>query len=529
LTGARPPGARLASCIGLVLATVTIGMVGCRQSAGPPAPTFAALFPAITGDLMTSSSPSLTDLDEDGIADIVFGTGVDRTRPTGRAMQFSGEPAISGEVVAVSGKTNRILWKVANPRDAFTTPRFARLNRDTVPDVIMGGREGVLSAYDGKTGVLLWRRFGEDVVRTPFPYYFLTPALIGDVNGDGVTDLVDAYGGNDTRLPKDPRDPGYLMVISGIDGLALRVVMVPDSAETYASPVVYGRRDGTDWVVFGTGGETHGGAEYRAPVASLLDGTFPLRVERLAPPGRKGVIAPPTIVELTGDDEPDLVVSTFDGRLMAIDGASGRPIWQHADTTEETYHSAAVVRLDAQRLGLFVSRGIGAFPKYVGTVHRLYDAADGRVLYEYRDPNYPGGAPLAIDLTGDGVDEPVFFSVRFPAAQGGRIHVLHVSTRTLRTHDVATNLWSTPAIADPRGSGRLEMIATSWLASAEGGTRERPGLQWQLLRLDLSAPAPRAPTWAGYMGTYTDGRYRPESAPRFTKRRTRQRPNRSRP
>ena len=489
-------------------------LIGCRRAENPPNPSFADLFPPVTDSLMmTESSPAFADLDGDGVPDIVFGTGVDRTRPVGRRLQFTGEPAVSGEVVAVSGASNRVLWKVPNPRDAFTTPRFASLNGDRTPDVVMGGREGVLTAYDGTNGKVLWRLVGEDVVETSFPYYFLTPASIGDVNGDAVVDFVDTYGGNDTRMPNEARDAGYVVVVSGADGKVLKVNAVPDSAETYASPVVYRRRDGTSWMIFGTGGETKPGAEYRVPVSSLLDGTFAARVERLVPKGSKGVIAPPTLVDLNGDRELDVVVSTFDGRLVALDGATGKTLWQHDTPTEETYHSAAVVRLGGDKLGLFVSRGIGAFPRYVGTVHRLYDASNGQQIYEYRDPNFPGGAPLAVDLTGDDMDEPIFFSIRFPAAQGARIHVLHVPTRRLITHDVTSNLWSTPAVADVRGTGQLELVALSWLQGARGdGSMARPDYQWSLLRLDLAAKTPSSRTWAGYMGTEADGQYHPPAA-----------------
>jgi hypothetical protein len=518
----------------LMLAATALLLAGCDRSGRAAPPSFGLVFPPIEGDLMTTSSPSLADLSGDGVPDIVFGTGVDRVvpAPSGGRMLDS-EPDVSGYVVAVSGKSNEILWQVPNPRDAFTTPRFARLNGDDVPDVVMGGREGVLSAFSGVDGALLWRVTGDAVAKTSFPLNFFTPAAIDDANGDGVSDLLVTYGGDDSALPRDPRGPGYLAVISGADGKVLAAGKTPDGAETYSSPVVYRRPDRTQWVVFGTGGETLGGAAYRAPVASLLDGTFATRAERLVEPGKKGVIAPATLADLTGDGELDIIVSTFGGRLVAVDGASGKALWQNAGEGEETYQPAAVVRIAPDgRLGLFVSRGIGAFPKYVGSVHRLLSADDGRVIYEHRDALYPGGAPLAIDLDADGVDEPIFFTVRFPTGHGGRIYILDVASDSVIAHDVPTNLWTTPVIADPRGKGTLELIGLAWSlrtdarspagASSPGGfdVLGDPGsgaptwrdLRWQLLRLNLGGRTPDSRSWAAYMGTAADGQYTPRAA-----------------
>src|SRR5690606_11930485 len=130
-------------------------------------------------------------------------------------------PEIAGYVVAVSGATNETLWNVPNPHDAYTTPRFLEVNGDGVPDVIMGGREGTLTAFDGRDGAVLWRVSGRSIAETTFPYNFLTPAIVRDANGDGTPDLVVLYGGDDTMPPDTPRSNGYVTMISGADGAIL--------------------------------------------------------------------------------------------------------------------------------------------------------------------------------------------------------------------------------------------------------------------------------------------------------------------
>jgi outer membrane protein assembly factor BamB len=498
---------------------IAVTFAACADAGAPPSPSFKLIFPPVTGTLMTSSSPDLIDLSGDGVPDIVFGTGVDRIAPGQERYGLRPDPEISGYTVAVSGATNEILWNVPNPRDAFTTPRFLDVNRDGLADVIMGGREGNLTAFDGTNGAVLWRTTGEKVAQTDVPYNFFTPALIRDTNNDGVRDLAVGYGGDDTRPPNTPRTSGYLAIISGIDGQVLAVHQTPDGAETYCSGVVYDRADGSEWLVFGTGGETHGGSAYRAPVASLLDHTFAERVERLIEPGSKGVIAPAVVAELTGDDEPDIVISAFDGRLIAIDGGTATKLWEQRSDGEETYHPAAVLRMSPDgTLGFFISRGRGVFPKYAGSTHRLLNAADGRVLLEYDNEDSPAGAPLAVDLTGDAIDEPVFFSTRFPGGQSSRVHILHLVSGKLITYDLPTILATTPVIADVRGTGTLEMIGLAWqihgdsTAAADSQVVPWQVMRWQLIRLDLSAPAPAFRSWAAYMGTTTDGHFRPQRA-----------------
>ena len=491
---------------------VTMAVLGCRDAKQAIQPSFDAVFPPITGNLMTISSPTLHDLNGDGVSDIVFGSGYERVQIRNGEFVFTPEPEVSGYVIAVSGATNEILWQVPNPRYAFTSPRFSDLNRDGTADVIMGGREGAFSAFNGKDGALLWRVSPEAVARSSFPYNFFTPAFIRDANGDGVQDFIAVYGGDDLKKPKEPRGPSFVTVVSGADGAVLHVYAAPDSGEIYSSPVVYERADGTEWLLFGTGGESLGGAAYRVPVTALLDGSFKSKAERLVPRGEKGVIAPPTVVELTGDAEPDIVISAFDGRLIVLDGQTGATLWQRQDRTEEAYHSVAVVRLPPDgRLGFFLSRGVGVFPNYAGTAHRLLNAKDGSAVFEYKDVYYPAGAPLAVDLNGDGFDEPLFFSTKFPNAEGGRIYILEAPSKLIG-HELPFTSSSTPVAADVRGTGTLELIMTSWKLAPGSDSLTWRDLRWQLNRMNLNAKTPSFMAWPGYMGSRTDGRYRPAAA-----------------
>ena len=487
-----------------LLGVIALSLAACRDRA--PEPTFAELFPPVTGEFLSRSSPQLADLNRDGVPDIVFGTGVERLQPGQQTYVLPKEPASAGHVVAISGADNRVLWKAEHGRDAFTTPRFLDINRDGSPDVIMGGREGVLAAYSGVDGKVLWRVRPDSIARTPFPYNFFTPALITDKDGDGLTDLLVVYGGDDTRLPNTPRDPSYITIISSAHGGVLAVQPTPDGKESYSSIVVY-ERNGEEWFVFGTGGETDGGAAYRAPVSAVVDRTLAQRAELLVSPGPKGVIAPATLVELTNDSDLDIVISTFDGRLIAVDGATRELLWQDTRTGEETYHGPAVVRIARDgRLGLLLSRGVGSFPRYSATVHRLYDARDGRLYLEHKDNDSPGGAPLGVDLSGDGIDELIFFSFRYPAGQGGRMTIVHGPSKRVITHTFRTNFGTTPLIAELKG--KLELIGLSWWIEEQPQPPSWRNLRWELLRLDLSEPAPSFMAWAGYMGTQANGIFR---------------------
>ena len=75
---------------------------------------------------------------------------------------------------------------------------------------------------------------------------------------------------------EEDRMPGRIIIISGKSGKVLKWVKTPDGKESYFSPLVYTLQNGTDLVVFGTGGETTGGALYVIQLHDLYDGKIDL-------------------------------------------------------------------------------------------------------------------------------------------------------------------------------------------------------------------------------------------------------------
>ena len=72
-----------------------------------------------------------------------------------------------------------------------------------------------------------------------------------------------------------------MLLMSGRTGKVLRWLDVPEKKETYYSPQIYLQVDGTRIVLFGTGGETHGGSLWVITLDHLRQG----RIDMVSPHG----------------------------------------------------------------------------------------------------------------------------------------------------------------------------------------------------------------------------------------------------
>src|SRR3990170_2269786 len=93
----------------------------------------------------TFSSPRINDLTGDGIGDIIFGAGREEFQ------------ACDSAVIALDGRTGKMLWHVSAKDQIFGSATFKDLDGDNVDDVIINGRSAELMAINGKSGEVIWR------------------------------------------------------------------------------------------------------------------------------------------------------------------------------------------------------------------------------------------------------------------------------------------------------------------------------------------------------------------------------------
>lgn len=453
------------------------------------------------------SSPRPVDLNQDGVLDIVFGAGAD---------EFQGSDS---SVIAMDGRNGDILWRVQGRDQMVGSPTFLNINADDVPDVVISGRAGQLMALDGKTGSQLWSYYSDaDFASNPDSVFlnFYGSQLIPDADEDGIFDLLVANGGDATIPYSDPnRPPGRLMVISGVSGALLAEAIMPDSAETYMTPVCTSL-EGTDelTIVFGSGGETFGGHLYRAPLSDLLTNDLTGAIE-LATGEQRGFMAPPVIVDISNDGIADIVTNSVDGRMLAFNGANNQLLWKVEIPQAEVYGSLAVGNFTGDNTpDFFANMGRGIFPKVTQSIQAMVDGKTGEINYLDSLGFLQIGSPLAADLNGDGRDEAIMSINWFdPVLSQDHYHSLYGITNELLAFDFTeptayrllgtfrgVNPAATPWMGDLDNDQQIDVIYTYITDTVQ----YRPFNGMKVMRVEIDIPVEEV-SWGSYMGSTYDG------------------------
>ena len=442
------------------------------------------------------SSPRATDLNEDGVEDIIFGAGVD-----GFASPFG--------AVAIDGLNGNTLWQMESSNEIFSSPTIHDFNGDSIDDVVVAGRDAELRLINGVDGSLIWK-FWNSVNINPNDsgwFNFYTPQVVDDLNNDGISDLLCANGGDHSLDAFDfNRPPGKILFIDGANGQVLYQATVPDSNETYMSPLVVDiNNDGSPKIIFGTGGETIAGNLWICEVDDLinenLSNAIPLLENTVL-----GLIAPPSIADINEDNTLDIICQTFEGRIVAIDGSNLEPIWEFYIPNTESSASLVLGNFTPSdnHTDVFATLYAGAQSSYNDFYQVLLDGYSGEVLFFDSIGDFNFSTPVAFDSNDDGNDE-VMISVT--NINNGFVHDLILldfvnnNQATLNSF-VGGDIWSSPLVKDIDSDGFLEIISIT----QNNNPFVSDGISINKTNTFFSVPT-KGISWSTYLGSNHDGHF----------------------
>ena len=174
----------------------------------------------------TFSSPRLSDLNKDGVKDIILGGGRLEFQKCDTAM------------FALDGRDGKLLWKASAIDQIFGSAALMDITNDGTEDVFLNGRSSELKAINGATGKVIWAfdttYYSFNKTKRWFNFY--NPQFIHDADNDGLKDILISNGGDIWIAPHNPnRAKGRLVVISSKTGKLIADADMPDDCEIYMS------------------------------------------------------------------------------------------------------------------------------------------------------------------------------------------------------------------------------------------------------------------------------------------------------
>ncbi|KAJ8299124.1 hypothetical protein KUTeg_023184 [Tegillarca granosa] len=412
-------------------------------------------------DWGTESCIRLVDVDGDGLLDVIMGLALGKDVSSmitessmGQFCKDLGmEQPCAGAIVALRGYDGKLLWKTKAYAEIFALNcHGVDANKDGTFDCIATGRLADIRVINPKNGELLWEGDGSIFNRG---WNIYSTNVIPDMDYDGVNEIVLAHGG-DPVIPANVhvRHSGWLMMISGGTGKQIgRQLEMPEDKETYMSPVIHERRDGSQYILFGSGGETVGGLFMAISVPDFYRHVKQLPRNHPVPNVRgkydqwgykepdsrgiielfraevKGVMVPPVLVDVNKDGVNDIFMNSFDGAMVLFDGETLKIMWKVKLEERESYSSPAPGYFnDDDVIDFMLHWSKGEWPFYNNTDVIILDGKDGTVLWNLTSNRYDVSSDL-VAKTDDKNRDVFFFRVQGRNGQDPRpVGAIHGAT-----------------------------------------------------------------------------------------------------
>ncbi len=346
--------------------------------------------------------------------------------PQAQGRSTAPKPAAVSKPAAASGHKiiDRLVfnhvWSFTTKDKVISSPAIGDVNGDGVLDVVVGSSDAMVYNIDGKAGRRHWSwRTDAAVISSP---------LLLDLTRDGLPDIV--VGSDDGR-------------VYALNGSGQKIWNAPEDAKTGAgnefqsSPaaadltgdgvadIVVGNQNGQLFCFTGDRGWTH-----------WRTGTIM----------KAGVFATPALVDVNRDGVADALVGSLDSRFYCINGKNGWKMWDFA-TKGPIKASAAVGDLDGDGLPEVVLASSD------GAVYALH-AADGVELWRYESGSPIESSPQLADLNKDGVPDVLV------AMTNGKLTAINGKNglRVWEFDMAGAKVISSPVVYDLNGDGVKDII-----------------------------------------------------------------------
>lgn len=310
----------------------------------------------------------------------------------------------------------QIAWTYVPPAGHVdVSPAIGDVNGDGRTDIVVGTTAGFIVAVDAH-GQEIWRHQMRDAVSIP--------PTIADVTGDGLPEVLalDRQGAVvclngrtgdlvwNTTLPSPPQWGATCLAVGDLHGDG-------------ALEIVTGTRDGSVVCLAGASGDREW----------IYSGDF-------------GTVMSPAIADLNGDGQPEVLVGTEKVSLVCL-SAMGKELWRR----NEGVGGSPFVYDTGGKGGLRILCGMGKH------LHAL--DAEGKTLWSYPMNREMDSAIAIADADGDG--EPEVYATDL----SGHVVSLTLGGKLRWTAEVGERSRRSPSIADVDGDGKPEILVASYASA----------------------------------------------------------------